>query len=309
MQLNILLETVAVMVLLMAVGYIGARRGVFTMPVVKAMSALVFNLFLAAASFNAICSDVPELSGASLVHIMLVLSLTMFIPYIISDLSAALFFRNAPGKAVAALCISVLNTMMFGLPIVQQIYGGTSVMFIGLSCVAGNLLLYSYGVWRMLKGKNTAKKISIKAKDVLSPVLIATMLGLVFLVAELPVPSLVQRFLSSTASATMPMSMVVIGATMASGSLKESFTDKRVYLVSFIKLIVCPLAVWLIVSRLTDDLMLLRTCVVIAGCPSGSVAPVFALQYEHDAVFASRSVIMSTLLAVITLPMFILLMA
>ena len=77
MQLNTLIQTVTVLVLLMIVGYTGAKKGVFTPQATKAMSALVFNVFLASSAFSSICKDVPEMSGARLLHIMLVLAITM----------------------------------------------------------------------------------------------------------------------------------------------------------------------------------------------------------------------------------------
>lgn len=308
MQLNTLIQTVAVLVLLMLVGYCGAKKNIFTPQATKAMSALVFNVFLASSSFSSICKDVPEMDGARLAHIMLILSLSIVLPYIIGGISSRIFFSANPSRPTAELCMSVMNTLMFGLPIVQQVYGGASVMYMGLSSVAFNLMLYSVAVWRLLKSKGAQARVRIRLKDILSPVLIATLLALAVLLTKFPVPSLVTRFVDSTAPATLPMSMIVIGATMGSGNLLEALRDKRVYVVSFIRLIVCPALAWLLLSPICADLLLLKTAVVIAGCPCGVVVSVLSLQYDHDALFASRSVMMSTLLSVITLPIIIMLM-
>ena len=308
MHIKTLIEIVAVLVALMLAGYIGAKRGIFTPQVTKAMSALVFNLFLVSSSFSSICKDVPEMTGAKLVHILLVLSIAIILPYILGGISSRIFFSGTPYRATAELCMSVVNTLMFGLPIVQQVYGGSSVMFMGLSSVPFNLMLYSVGVWRLLKSSGSEARVKIRLKDILSPVLIFTLVALVVLVAKLPVPSLVMKFVDSTASATLPMSMLVIGATIGSGNLLESIKDKRVYVVSFIRLIVAPALAWLLLSPICADPLLLKTAVVIAGCPCGVVVSVLAVQYEQDTLLASRSVMMSTLLSVITLPIIIILL-
>ena len=308
MHIKTLIEIVAVLVVLMLAGYIGAKRGIFTPQVTKAMSALVFNLFLVSSSFSSICKDVPEMTGAKLVHILLVLSIAIILPYIMGGISSRIFFSGTPYRATAELCMSVVNTLMFGLPIVQQVYGGSSVMFMGLSSVPFNLMLYSVGVWRLLKSSGSEARVKIRLKDILSPVLIFTLVALVVLVAKLPVPSLVMKFVDSTASATLPMSMLVIGATIGSGNLLESIKDKRVYVVSFIRLIVAPALAWLLLSPICADPLLLKTAVVIAGCPCGVVVSVLAVQYEQDTLLASRSVMMSTLLSVITLPIIIILL-
>ena len=307
MQLNTLIQTVTVLVLLMIVGYVGAKKGVFTPQATKAMSALVFNVFLASSAFSSICKDVPEMSGARLVHIMLVLAITIVLPYIIGGVSSRIFFRENPSRPTAELCMSVMNTLMFGLPIVQQVYGGASVMYMGLSSVAFNLMLYSVAIWRLVKSRG-GEKVKIKLKDILTPVFITTVTGLVVLLLRFPVPALIMRFVDSTSVATLPMSMIVIGATMGSGKLLETFSDKRVYLVCLVRLIISPLLVWLVLSPICADPLLLKTAVVIAGCPCGVVVSVLSLQYDHDTLFASRSVMASTLLSVITLPIIIMLL-
>ena len=52
MQFAILTEIIAVLVVLMLVGYVGAKRGIFTPAVTKAMSWLVFNIFLVSSVFR-----------------------------------------------------------------------------------------------------------------------------------------------------------------------------------------------------------------------------------------------------------------
>ena len=308
MQLSLLIEIIIVLVALMLVGYVGAKRGIFTPTVTKAMSALVFNVFLVSSCFASICDNVPEMSGGRLVHIMLVLGITIILPYVLAYIACRIFFRgDSDSKPTAELCMSVMNTLMFGLPIVQQVYGGESVLYMGLSSVTFNLILYSFGVWRLLQAKGGGK-VKIKLGNIFTPIFVSTIAGLVFLLLDLPIPSLLKKFMDSTSVATLPMSMIVIGATMGAGNLLETFSDRRVYLVCLVRLIISPLIVWLALSPITSDPMLLRTAVVIAGCPCGVVVSVLSLQYDQDALFASRSVMASTLLSVITLPVLIMLL-
>lgn len=310
MQLGTLIQIVAVLIILMFIGYAAARRGIFTAEVTKAMSFLVFNVFLASSAFSSICDNMPELDSGKLLQAMAVLLFVILLPYLLSAAAGFLFLRNAPGRATAELCITVMNTLMFGLPIVQQVYGGVSVMYVGLSSVPFNLCLYSLATWRLLRGSGDepGEKLIIRVRDILSPVLIATLLAMLFLLAELPVHPLLGKFLSSTAPATLPMSMIVIGASMARGNLSEAFRDRRVYVISFFRLIVNPLLAWLILSPLGLEPMLLKTAVLLSGCPCGVVVNVLSLQYGKDALLSSRAVMVSTLLSVITLPLLIILL-
>ena len=296
MQVTILLETIFVMVSLMLVGYIGAKRGLFTGEFLKALSALVFNVFLSCSVFGSICGDVPEMSLASLLGIIGTCALTIVISYLLSTVVAAM-----------EISIATMNTLLFGLPIVQEVYGPAAVLYMGLSSVGFNLILFTYGTWRLGRNGDRDGR-HFKLKDILSPVLVATVLAFVFLMARIPIPSVLRRFLSATSGVTMPLSMIVLGVTMGAGNLLDAFRDRRVYAGAFFRLIVCPLLAFLVLSPICTDPILLRTCVVIAGCPVGAIVPVLALQYNEDALFASRCVMVTTLMSVITLPTIIMLL-
>ena len=305
MQLKILVEIITVLVALMLVGYIGARRGLFSPHITKAMSWLVFNIFLVSSVFASICDDVPDMSGSELMKIMGILSLCIILCYVIAIVVLRPIMRKKPSLPIGEICISAMNTLLFGLPIVQQVYGSMAVLYMGLSSVPFNLFLYSYGTIRLC-GKAEGQGFNIKR--MFTPIFIATIAALVVLFARLPIPGVFNKYLDITAAATLPMSMIVLGATMGAGNLAEAFKDKRVYIISFVRLVLCPLIVYLVLSPIAMDPILLRTAVVIAGCPCGVVVPVLALQFDHDALFASRSVMASTLLSVLTLPVVILLL-
>ncbi len=304
MHINTLIETVAVLIVLMLIGYGGAKKGIFTPAVTKGFSSLVFNVFLVSSVFSSICSGVPEMSLRNLMGILGVLSLTVVLSYVIAGGYVHIFHRKSDDAAITEMSIAVMNTLLFGLPIVQQVYGSLAVMYMGLSSVAFNLVLFSYGVFRLHKGDGA----SIRFKDMLTPIMIATFLALIFLFGKLPIPGLLQRYLNMTAPATLPMSMMVLGATMGGGDLAGAFKDKRVYAVCFIRLVLSPLIVWAVLAPMGLEPILLRTAVVIAGCPTGVIIPVMALQYGRDALFSSRCVMATTLLSVVTLPIIILLL-
>ena len=58
----------------------------------------------------------------------------------------------------------------------------------------------------------------------------------------------------------------------------------------------------LLLGLLTDNALLLKSCVAVAGCPTGIVVPILTLRSGRDAALASNSVIVTTLLSLITLP-------
>ena len=106
-------------------------------------------------------------------------------------------------------------------------------------------------------------------------------------------------------AATMPLSMIVIGSSLGSVSLLDAFKKGKLYLMCVLRLLLCPLLVWLLAGLITDDLMLRVTATIIAAAPSGVVVSVLAIQYDRDAVFTSEGVLLSTVFSMLTIPLIV----
>ena len=198
-----------------------------------------------------------------------------------------------------------MNNIFIGLPIAEALYGATAVLYCALSCIPYNLLLYSYGVWRLRSGKALGGGAAFKIKDVFTVPLFATLAALLIFIFDIQLPYILRELISTTASATMPASMIVIGATLGGVKIADGFKQRYVYLISLMRLIIVPAAVWFIVGLLSTDSMLVSTCAIIAACPSAVVVSILALQNDYDAAFSSNAVLVTTALSMISLPVWV----
>ena len=303
MELSSLFETSFVIVALMLVGFLGVRRGVLSKAFSHTASFLIVNVFIVGTIFQSVCSGGEGISPAELPHIILMVTLMNTLCYVLGRLALRLFARGT--GAPTELCIGVMNNLLIGLPILQSLYGPTAVLFAGLTSIPFNITLYTYGVWQLSADTRGG---ALRLKDIFSPSVLATLAALVFFVFSLPVPGAVSRLMSACAGVTMPLSMIVIGVTMGSENLTAALRDRRVYAIALFRLVLAPLATFLLLRMLTDNALLLKSCVVIAGCPTGIVVPILSLQYGHDASLPSNCVIVTTLLSLVTLPILLLLL-
>ena len=306
MELSALFETSFVIVALMLVGFLGVRRGVLTRAFSRTASFLIVNVFIVGTIFQSVCSGGEGISPAELPHIILMVVLMNTLCYVLGRVALRLFSRGADAGAPTELCIGVMNNLLIGLPILQSLYGPTAVLFAGLTSIPFSLTLYTYGVWRL--SAQTRSGGALRLKDIFSPSVLATLAALVFFLFSLPVPGAVSRLMSACAGVTMPLSMIVIGITMGSENLTAALRDRRVYAIALFRLVLAPLVTFLLLRMLTDNALLLKSCVVIAGCPTGIVVPILSLQYGHDASLPSNCVIVTTLLSLVTLPILLLLL-
>ena len=304
MNFSALLRTIPSLLAIMLIGYTGARSGKLGPGFTKSASYLVSNILLSCSIFNSICGNVPDLSGDLILKALLIMTASLAVCFIVSGISTIIVKRRGYDPAPFELSLSIVNALLIGLPIIQQVYGDLAVLYTGLFAVPLNLLLYTYGVWRLDSTGSSAGG-GFKMKTIMTPCTIVTLIAIFLFAFRVRVPGVILQFSTYVGSATVPMSMIVIGTMMASEGLMDAFFDKRVYLLCFIRLILTPLIAWPVISMLTDDIVLIRTAVLLAACPCGMVIPILSLQYGHDPMLSSRSVLVSTLFSMLTLPMWV----
>lgn len=300
MDVSVLIPKMIVFVVLMVIGYLCAKTRFAGEEFTKDASKMVINVFMTATILNSVLVTDTRLSGRELAEVMLVLSLAVVVGWVLGAIGSRLL-RLGERAPLFELLVGVMNNMFIALPVVETFFGSQAVFYCSLSCIPFNVMLYTVGVYRLRGGGD--RKGSLRVKDIFSVPLLATIAALIIFLLHPPVPAVVKELASTMAAATMPFSMVVIGASLGSVSLLDAFKNGKLYLMSLVRLLLCPLLVWLLAGLVTDDLMLRATATIIAAAPSGIVVSVLAIQYDRDAVFSSEGILLSTVFSMLTIPL------
>ena len=222
MDMSILLTKMVIFVVLMVIGYVGARAKLLNAEFTKAASKLTLNVFMTATILNSVITNPPQLSGGKLAEVMLACFVSVGFGYLLSALIVRLLPFNREKKPLMELLISVTNTMFIGVPVAEPVFGSQAVFYIALSCIPFNVFLYTYGVWRMNRSGERAR---LSWRDMVSVPLIATLAALLIFVLKVPMPRVVKELCSTLSAGTVPMSMLVIGASLGRVSLLDAFRE------------------------------------------------------------------------------------
>ena len=274
MELSALLNKMFIFIVLMVIGYVLARRGLFGPAFTKTASSLVLNVFMVGTILSSMISTGAEQDLRDIAEILLMTSVMTAFGYAVSAAAARLIPMKKELQAPAELLMACSNNMFIALPIAEAVYGSYAVFIVSVSCIPFNVLLYSYGVWRM-KGSGGGKGLGLR--DMFSIPLIATLLGILLIILRVPVPTAVRGVLSSLSGATMPMSMMVIGASLGSVSLLDAFEKPLLACTSAVRLLIVPALTYFVLRLLTQDTTLLMTNLIIAGSPSAVLCSVIAV--------------------------------
>jgi len=96
--------------------------------------------------------------------------------------------------------------------------------------------------------------------------------------------------------------MIVIGMVVADIPIK-TVVNKDTLFLSAIRLIILPVSLLIILKLLHVDPILAGVSVMLTAMPVGVNTPIIAQKYGGDHVFASKCVLLSTALSLITIPL------
>ena len=303
MDYSALLNKMFIFLVLMVIGYVMARRGKIDRATARLMSSLTLNVFLIGSILNSVLNTQAELSWAELGRVCLVVWVMQLLGYLIAWLVTLPMPVDKEHKPLFELLMSMGNSMFVALPIVDALFPGTNALFyVSLSCLPYNVLLFTYGAWRLQNGREGGR---IRFRDILSIPLLAALTALVLFIFKPPIPAAFRGLISTLAGATTPLSMLVIGASLGTVSLLDAFKNGRLYLASAVRLLLIPVLTWLVLRLLTDDPVLLMTSTIVAASPAAVIITVMANQYDRDAVYTAEGTLQSTALSMLTIPLLV----
>ncbi|WP_418445780.1 AEC family transporter, partial [Anaerobutyricum hallii] len=194
------------------------------------------------------------------------------------------------------------------VPIVMFILGKEWVLY---GCVFMSVQLVF--IWTHCKKIISRESVYDWRKIVLNINMISIAIGIVLFLTRIHLPEDINSTLSAVGGMIGPASMIVTGMLFAGMDFKQIFASKRVYFVTFLRLIVVP-AIALVLIKFSylaslssngPKIMLIVFLAIIT--PSASTVTQMCQVYGNDSQYASAINVVTTLLAIITMPLMVML--
>lgn len=200
-------------------------------------------------------------------------------------------------RKVLSYSTQVSNAGFMGNPMVQGLYGAEGLLCSSLYLVPMRIFMWSVGLAQFTKvrGKDVVKKL------LTHPCIIVVFVGLAEVMTGIYFPEVINKTISDVGNCVTAMSMILIGIILSDVDIKDVFS-KILFRFAFIRLIMIPFCVFVVLKLLRVNSLLSGVCVVLAGMPAGSTTAILAEKYGADSEFASKVVLITTLLSMITLP-------
>lgn len=297
----LLLQQMIIMFLLMSVGFLGSKIGMITEETSKRLSAIVVNIANPAMILVSGISD-ERMEGRELLSLTVVILAIYAVLLLLAYLLPVLLRVDPKSRGVYQAMTVFSNIGFMGYPIIAALYGSSAILYGALYSIPFNILIYTFGVSALRKKENGEEKKKLSLKEVLNIGVITSIISLILYLWQIRVPGFLTDTLNYLGNLTAPLSMMVIGASMTSISLRELFTDVRLLLFSLIKLLLIPVLGMLLIRQVVTNEVICGVFMIMLATPAGSMTAMLAQEYDGDYETASRGVTLTTLLSVITMP-------
>jgi predicted permease len=298
------LQQVLMLFSLILIGFFVRKKGIVSDNIIKEISSLVLNvtlpaLIIVSMDFN-FDKDMLIRSG----KLVVISFVVYFIAFIVSTIFVKIVHSEGKERDVLQYACIFSNTGYMGYPVINAVLGPEGVFYTALYNLSFSILVYSLGVFLLNRSKDGEADRSIKdtVKSILNPALFAVIFGLILFIFSIDLPEQIFSVIKMIGGVTTPLSMMLVGFILSSVDFKEIISDKRLYYLGIVRLLILPLIVFSGAKLLGFTGFLLAIPVIITGMPSAANTAIIASRYDSDYRTASKAIFLTTFFSIFTIP-------
>lgn len=217
---------------------------------------------------------------------------------VVSLIFGRLLYNKFPPAKKAVLQFATVNSnsILLGAPIAESLYGNLGMTYASIYTIPSRAVMWSAGIAYFTKPPGKAALIKF---SLLHPCMLAVILGFILVPLQVSFPRPVMEVLKYFGACTTPVSMMIIGITLAEVNFRK-LLEPSVFYLSLIRLGLLPLIAWAICLLFRFDAEVTGISVLLTAMPAGATTTIMAAKFKGDGVFASKCVVFSTILSFVS---------
>jgi hypothetical protein len=297
MSAGVVLQQMIIIFILIMVGYALAKKKMVEDNASATLSALVVNVCNPALMVSS-CFSRDESVTNDKILLGIVAGLVVYIILVVISFVLPPLLRVEKNwkKHYALMCIFG-NTGFIGIPLIQALLGNKAMIYVIIVNIYYNLLFYTYGYF-LAGGKNSR----FSPKSLVNIGNLSMILAIFIFLWQPKIPVLLESTLTHMANATTLLAILVIGFNLAKSDLKTIFTQGKMYLFIALRFVIVPIGIAAILRLFVKDDLMYSVFVILSAVPVANLPLMRVEEIGGDGTLLSYGIILSTLLAVVTLP-------
>ena len=130
----------------------------------------------------------------------------------------------------------------------------------------------------------------------------ASTLALILALTRIRLPQALGETLAFVGDITVPLSLVLLGSLLAELPVGKLFNSPQLWILTFVRLLVMPVALWLVLRPLGAAPVMLGVAVMEMGMPTAVNGSMISIEHGGDTESMSRIIFVTTLASLVTIP-------
>ena len=305
MSISIVFGQMLSMFLLILVGLACSKTGLVKESEEGVLSRLVVNLFNPMLLISSVINtaDRPDSKSLGIAALIAIVADLVFI--LISRATAKFFSEDDDERKMYQMMFTFANVGFIGIPLVKAVFGSGPLIYVAIHVILFNVLIYTYGIATLTSGRKKGKFNWSDLKGIVNPGIIASLIALLIFFLNFQLPSFLSSTITYLGNCVTPIALMIIGFYLSRTTFSEVFLSKRMYVFSFVKLLVLPAIAVFIMKQLSISGALLGVSVLMISMPVGNLPVSIGIQYGVKSDVCSQAIIVTTLLSVLTIPLIV----
>lgn len=298
--MSAILNQMAALFLIMAIGYVANKLKVLTIEPSKMLSKIVMKITLPCLILSSVMGNDITLTNSE-VGVFVLASLSVYaLGFFLSIFVPFLLHVPKTDSGLYRFMTVFANVGFMGFPIVYSIFGPSAAFYVALFNIPFSFLVFSVGII-LVAGKGE----KIDPRLFINPTFIAAAISVLIFTLKISMPAVIVNTTELVGQITTPAAMLIIGSTLATIPIKEIFNEWRLYPFTVIKLILIPVLTCFMLNMFISNALMLGVLVVLSAMPVATNTTMICMEYGGNEQLASKSVFITTVLSMVTIPMIV----
>ena len=293
----VLLQQMGILFVYMMIGYVACKKEYFDQEFGKKLSWLVVNVANPMLAISAVVNNEEQIAKKDF-YVTVLLAICFYAFFLIlARILPRLIGVQKSDIGVYKMMTTFNNIGFMGFPVIAAAYGNGALIYAVPFSIMFNILCYTWGIQTLCGGGEKGNW-----KRIINIGTISGIISIVLFFMQIPVPKMLCSLSAGLSNLTGPLSMLVIGISIAAMELKDLFTDVKLLKFALIKLLAVPVAAMLLVCQVIDNRLICEVFLVMMATPAASMCAMLSQQYGGDYELAAKGVALTTILSVVTMP-------
>lgn len=293
----VLLQQMGILFVYMMIGYVACKKEYFDQEFGKKLSWHVVNVANPMLAISAVVNNEEQIAKKDF-YVTVLLAICFYAFFLIlAQILPRLIGVQKSDIGVYKMMTTFNNIGFMGFPVIAAAYGNGALIYAVPFSIMFNILCYTWGIQTLCGGGEKGNW-----KRIINIGTISGIISIVLFFMQIPVPKMICSLSAGLSNLTGPLSMLVIGISIAAMELKDLFTDVKLLKFALIKLLAVPVAAMLLVCQVIDNRLICEVFLVMMATPAASMCAMLSQQYGGDYELAAKGVALTTILSVVTMP-------